>query len=512
MSVIKYFRIFLLSMFLLNGSFLAHAQWTEARSDNFVFVGDYTEKAAEVVVKELEQYRAAIFKLLGLKDENELIPIPVYGLSNASQLQRITGSLGAAGVYTTSREGPVFALSLDGGFYEGSEARSIAYHEFTHHLIETYTDRVYPLWYNEGLAEYLSTFEIGQGRKVRIGLSNDYRMQVLQSIRWMPMDVLVNSIHRYPHTDPRNKGVRISQQAFYAQSWLATHYIHSTPGFPDKFETYLQALNADEVPEDVFERSFGITPDEFGSLLRAYSDRKRLQGRESRLDKGWHVDISVRKLSRAETNFHKGEVVRRFNRTAKGRDLAEEFYTKSEAAGDVFGKVYASRAMIASATDAHDVAMENIARALEQAPDNSKYLQIAGNVYLQTYRKDRKPDFLKQARAYLLAALDADPNNIAAHFDYAVSYAAAGDTPDEQAMYSALEAQRYYRSANFVSSNLELADVLSKTRAVAFARPILDKARVWGPRAALRQAAKRELAKLDKKLADLEAQKDSADQ
>ena len=498
--------IFVVTSMLLASSLLAgaaSAQWSQARSENFIFVGDYTERGAEVVVAELEEYRAVIFEILGLEQQAERIPIPIYGVRSPDALQRATGNSFAAGIYTTSREGPVFGLSLDGGFVQSSPARATAYHEFAHHLVATYTDQVYPLWYNEGLADYLSTFEVTRRGKIKLGQPSQSRVWVLENRGWMSMDALVGSIRRYPFGNNESGATRASAANFYAQSWLAAHYINSEPGMSDKFGAYLEGLNSETVSDGGFEQSFGMTPSEFGNELRAYLRRNRFLTRSGTLDAtSRNPTISVRKLSRAETDFHQGELTRRFYRNEEGQALAESHYQKSETAGGPIADISAARALLAAQAEDFDTAFAQIGKAIKADPQNSRLYQIAGQVYLEAYLEDgRDIARIDEARVYLRRALDLDEDNVAAHYFYAATYAAADDLPTERAYMAAIEASRYYRSSNFTDSNLKLAEVLMRSRAAPFARNILEKARVWSQNARTRSLAKEELVVLDDMLA-----------
>jgi len=493
------------------GSFLTHgfayADWVEARSENFIFTGDTSEKKAALIVNELEEYRSILFKALNLKGiDPEVIPVRIYGVKSGktlSEIKKLTGFSNAAGLYTTTREGPSFLVNISGSFSKNSPARQITYHEYTHHIISTYSNRVYPRWYDEGYADYLSTFQIDKKGVVKIGLANENRALALaraqQKASWLDMDILTNSIRNYPWGRGKSLKTTNTQTQFYAQSWLAVHYIVSNKDYAHKVKDYLSAVNQADAPDNVFETSFGISPDDFGELLKDYFKKNKYKAIAIKLaDSDRNYDIKTRRLTKGEANFHRAEAIRQFARNKEGRDSSEKYYQRAIDAGHPPAQIKASRALNDIASKDEDGAIKNITDALAQQPDDSRILQIAGHVYLGQYRNKKTPSDITQieiSRRYLKQSLRANSHNMQAHHDYVSTYAVANDTASKQALYSAEECAYYYKSTNFIDSNLELAEVLLKNDKFEAAKPMLEKAHVWSLSPITRAAAKRALDK-----------------
>ncbi len=478
----------------------ALAAWSEAKSENFIFVGDVSENRAKAIITELEEYRLVLFKLMGVDPEPEVIPVKIYGVKSSKAITDITGNVGAAGVYTTNREGPVFVLNVKGGFSQKSPAHQIAYHEYTHHIISAYSNNVYPRWYNEGYAEYLSTFEVRQDGRVKLGLPSQNRARALGQIKWFPMDVLLKSIRSYPYKNNNKRTTSHARAIFYAQSWLAVHYISSTEGYPEKMRAYLKRLNEHDVPADLFEQSFGMSPEAFGDLLKAYHKKNKYLYLTMNFNGGFSVpNIVSRKLTKGESEFHRGEAVRRFRKGTMQQELAEKYYARADEADGPSAQISASRAQLASERKDHDRAIAEITKALALAPDDSRILHIAGLIQLNIYKFKEAPQtysVIKEARSYFKKAMRANPKNMTAHFEYVSTYAAANDELSKQAIYSAQECSYYFRDRNFIDSNLVLADTLMKAGKLESARPLLEKARVWSRSRQTRAYAKNALKRI----------------
>ena len=96
----------------------------------------------------------------------------------------------------------------------------------------------------------------------------------------------------------------------------------------------------------------------------------------------------------------------------------------------------------------------------------------------------------------LKAAVRADPNNIPAHHYYVQTYIITRDTPSAQAASSAETGLGYYRSTNFVDSNVDYAEILIKSgNNEAAVRP-LRKALAWSGNRSVRTYAWEQLHRI----------------
>ena len=482
-----FIRLLLMILALCFSHTAAYASWVEARSENFIFQGDTSEKKAALIIQELEDYRSVLFKALNLNGgAPEVVPVQIYGVKG-SVIKKISGIPNIAGYYSTTREGPILVININGSFSKNSQARAITYHEYTHHLISTYSDLVYPRWYNEGYADYLSTFQRDKKGIVKIGLPNEGRIRALAHAEsrgsWLDMTTLTQSIRNYPWGIKKSLKNTATQSQFYAQSWLAVHYMVSTEKYANKVKDYLTALNQENPPENIFETTFGISPDDFGELLKDYYKRGKYEGLAIKLAKtDRSYDIKTRKLTKGESEFYHGEAIRRFPSVKESPEISEDYYERAIKAGYPAAQVQASRALIAINNKEEDKAIDYLNQALAQSDKDSRILQIAGNIYLSQYKNKETPSHIEQikkSRDFLKQAMRANPHNMQAHYDYVSTYGAANDRASGQAVYSAGECAYYYKGNNFIDSNLILAEVLVRNDRFEDARTMLEKAAIW---------------------------------
>ncbi len=141
-------------------------EWRQMRSANFYLMGDVGEGDMRRVAGRLEQFRAAVGRLLPKATVTTATPTtvlvfrshrnyePFKPLYNGKVNENVAGYFmgGPAINYIT------MTTEMRG---EGSEAEryGIIYHELVHLMVNN-TVRGVPVWFNEGLAEYYRTLEV----------------------------------------------------------------------------------------------------------------------------------------------------------------------------------------------------------------------------------------------------------------------------------------------------------------------------------------------------------------
>jgi len=481
-------------------SAIVYAKPLEVKSQNFILYGNIGEGSAKTLLTELEDYRAAILQRMGASNLGpEIIPVRIYIADGPKEIEKLTGAVGAGGVYRTSLEGPVFVLNSRSGFRRGNKARAIALHEYTHHLLASFTTTTYPRWYSEGLAEYLSTFKTNKKGHIIIGQPEQDHAYALKNIKWFPVERMLSSVRRYPYPNDNSRNTQIAKSIFYAQSWLAVHYIQSTPGYPAKFAAYLDLLNQANTPENAFESAFGETPSEFGEKLKTYHKRNRYLTVTIALpETRSQTEISVRVMSKSELAFHMAESIRHFEAHESGFEKALDYYAKASEDPALAARINASKAQFLGALGKYDEAVPLIETALAGNPKDTDLNRAAGMLWLFQNKNAESFDqnTVVKARKALVRAMQLNPDNVPAHFYYATSFIDSSSKPSKQAVASAQTSLDYYRSVNFVEKNMALAHVLIKADKADEAVPALQKAIAWSNSPSRRRYAKSQLERV----------------
>lgn len=464
---------------------LAAAEWVEARSENFIFRGDVSAKDAQMFVRDLEVFRRNIFEALVAEGTPEPIPVQIYAIRDKKQIKQIFGQSDFAGLYQTNLQGPAFILNSKKQLRRGDAARKIAFHEYTHHLISLYTQRQYPRWFNEGYAEYLSTHEVKSGM-FKIGAPDNSHIYPLKQRSWFPMDVLIGSQNQYPFSMEENsRGNRELRSQFYAQSWLAVHYIMSHEDMRKGLRNYLSRLGENENSLEAFTAAFEMTPKQFGARLKAYykDNKYKVSGYHTDFDPD-SIVVDVRELSDAASDYYFAEAARNFR---LNHDLVKTaaIFDALPAQGALAGNIWAGRAAIRAEQKDYTGAQEAMKKALAAVPEDLALHQIAGEILIMQYSEERKTFLLEAARDHFAKVLGANPDDPRANYQYAVSCGQV-DCPEETARRAALLAQSYFRNAAFAGTNLNLAGALHDAGEYGVIKEIANFAIIWGQDAPVR--------------------------
>jgi hypothetical protein len=253
-------------------------RWLRLESQNFVVFSTADEGKGRDELVALERFNALLARLMPRKERSPL-KLVVYVANSDRDFERTNPGMGKgiAGFYDSSIEQVRAVTSPDRAVerqrdmkrhIRAMDARVILFHEYAHHFVAANSRRSYPRWYNEGFAEFIGTADFtDQG--ILIGMFTANRAIWLASGDWLGIDKFLLGWNL--------TGEETSM--FYAQSWLATHYLFQNPERAAGFDRYCVALQDGGDPIGSFESSFGISPQAFDKALRDYK-RKSIQVRQ----------------------------------------------------------------------------------------------------------------------------------------------------------------------------------------------------------------------------------------
>jgi len=157
-------------------------------------------------------------------------------------------------------------ILLDAGAPQ-DEAFSVVFHEYVHYLVRHNFPGV-PRWFNEGLAEYYSTFGV-EGEKVVLG------RPVGRHLRWLARSELdLSEIFDRPFGAGGRHGAG-EVGNFYAGSWALVHYLLS--GGAERAESmaeFLAQISEGEDPQRALEDTFEIRLSDLEKAVGEYIVRQ----------------------------------------------------------------------------------------------------------------------------------------------------------------------------------------------------------------------------------------------
>lgn len=269
----------------------APSRWTRLRTPNFVLLGENGDRPLRRVGERLEQFREVFARVFPSTRQTLPSPAIVYVFTSERAYQPFMPlfngkRVDVGGYFQGSAGASYITLNTEAG----DRAYPVIFHEYVHLLIGN-TQADVPVWFNEGLAEYYSTYQLWGEREATLGRVQENHVLSLRE-RFIPLSELLAVDHKSPLY---NEGDRRS--IFYAESWALVHYLLiGNPQREGQLAKYLQRY-ADGVPNDrAFKEAFGVTELQLEKELRQYVQQSAYHSTRVRftdkvaIDREWPVD------------------------------------------------------------------------------------------------------------------------------------------------------------------------------------------------------------------------------
>jgi Tfp pilus assembly protein PilF len=237
--------------------------WVSVRSAGFTVRSNAAPERAAEIALQLEQFRAAFAQLAPELELRSPVPTRILAFENAASYEPFktgteTRGTRILGQFISHRDGNYITLNADprilGGF-------GVILHEYVHYLV-THNFPGVPRWFNEGLAEYYSTFEV-EGQHAVIG------RPVQRHLNWLRQRGRIDLAEVLE--TPRASKPQMAEKAghFYAVSWGLVHYLFSSgEELADRLAAFL--AESAEDPSTVFEEIFETRLGDLEQELRRY--------------------------------------------------------------------------------------------------------------------------------------------------------------------------------------------------------------------------------------------------
>ena len=238
----------------------AAATWTYASSTHFeVFTTAGARSARETLVQ-FERIRAFFASHLELTPPSgRRVRLVLFSNEAEFRPYRINDA-----VVAFYRPGPATDYIVMHAL--GRMSHDVMVHEYVHLILNRSGGR-YPVWVNEGLAEYFATLP-SMGDAVQVGRMARTRMRSLASGRLLGLDQLFAVTHESPEYQTAEHG-----GLFYAQSWALTHMLLADERYRDGATRFI-ALMREGTPsaqavETVWARPLEQVQDDLRDYVRS---------------------------------------------------------------------------------------------------------------------------------------------------------------------------------------------------------------------------------------------------
>jgi len=281
--------------------------WTEVQTPHFIVASNDGENTARRIADQFEQIRFLYSKALnpGLKLDPGL-PILIFAVRNVKSLSQLIpeywtqkGHTHPAGLFVPGPEKNYIALRTE---VESEFPYLAIYHEYVH-LIINLNYQHFPVWLNEGFADFLGSATL-TGKGGKLGQPSSWDLNLLQQTKLLPLETLFKVDHRSPYYNEANKTT-----IFYAESWALVHYLMLDPEKQKNqaLSKYISFVESGGDPVEAATRAFGDLS-QLQKALQSYINRTSYMEYSVALPaKADAKDYSVRTISAAEAQARLGD-------------------------------------------------------------------------------------------------------------------------------------------------------------------------------------------------------------
>lgn len=341
----------------------AKDKWTSVRSKNFLMVGNASEKDIRQVGVRLEQFREVFSRLFTSLKIDSPVPTTVIVFKNDESYRPFKPNANTAGYFQSGPDVNYITLELTSDVNSQQDPFAVILHEYTHLLVRNTSGNV-PTWFNEGLAEYYSTFSITSDQKVVVGRPIANHVYLLRENKMLPLRTLFQVDPKSPYYNERDK-----QSIFYAESWALMHYLilgKDGQRMP-QLSKFVDLMSAGTPMEKAFQEAFAMTFESMEKELRAYIQRDRypiLSGSfQSKV--GYDSAMQAAPITEAEAQAYLGDLLLKSNRAD-----AEVYLQKALALDPDLPMANASLGLLRVRQGKHDEARKRLERAVAASSQN----------------------------------------------------------------------------------------------------------------------------------------------
>jgi tetratricopeptide (TPR) repeat protein len=414
----------------------AKEKWICQEEDLFTLYSAAPAKQASEISLGLELYHAVLTAHSGGKTVASPVPTFIFVFKD---------NAGLAPYQSFPVEQP---STSNGYFLQREDAQYIAvsareevtrtiYHEYAHAIFAT-TWPGAPLWLQEGLAEYYSTFR-SDGKTIFIGEPLKEHTRTLRTTPWIPYAELMRMDTDAPAYREADK-----KPLFYAQAWLVTHFLFhgQRDAGPEAIDRYITLLGSGEPNEKCFQQVFHLSLTTLDQAVKAYSENASLAVTR-RAPRELPVDAArpFRAVPYEEILYRLGDLLAHHGQSRL--TAADDHFLQAGKVNPRYALASAGLGYSAMARDEEDAALDYFRQALAKDSTAAWIHYQYGRALLAAGRKQEAPQkqaTIALARDELLRTIRLDDRFIEAQAQLGEAYMHLGMQPEGQtALEKALE-------------------------------------------------------------------------
>ncbi|GAB5487172.1 MAG: hypothetical protein Pars2KO_07420 [Parasphingorhabdus sp.] len=410
-----------------------YAAWHKAEGEHFVIYANQNASSVKKFAERLEAYHAAMTFMLKREPES---PSPsnrvtVFVVSSKSSVRKLADlkSRYVAGVYRPLAGNIVSIvpkLSSNHSKYTLS-GETVLRHEYAHHFLFNISKQTFPLWFQEGFAEFYASGRNENDGTVILGGAANHRAYELHFSKNVPIERLLNTSEYL-----KKKTKRYDE--FYGRSWMLFHYLTFAKDRRKQLSQYQKMLfnGIDEM--DAAKKSFGDLR-ALNADLNRYAQKKRISVFAIPPDRLTTKPVSVQRLDDAEAAIMP---IIMESRTGVDEEEAKEIVVEAR---DIATKYPGSAAVQEALAEAeYDAGYDNLAIAAADkalAIDPTRVRAQIQKIYAFRRKAENAEDAnaaWKDVRSQIVAANRMETNHPIPLIEFYNTFRAAGREPSTVAI------------------------------------------------------------------------------
>jgi tetratricopeptide (TPR) repeat protein len=339
--------------------------WLRVESPHYVFFSNATERSSRRIAINLERLRDVLVQLdPGMKVDSGR-PLNIYVFEDNIALVpykplRDGKPANIAGFFLGSQDATYMVMQAE----MGTDIERLLYHEFLHSVMGAGGDRR-PLWLNEGMAEFYSTFH-ATDQHAEIGRPIEDHIRTLREGNMIPLSRLFAVTY---DSKDYNEGYR--QGIFYAESWALVHYLlMSNPARRAQTFQFFESVSHGAPALETFRSTFQTTEEQIEKELRDYVHRSLFNYVQIPVKPAAELTIRTEPLPRYETLTRLGDLLL-YQRDAARFPEAEQHYRAALEKKPGYGPAQAGLCQIQLEAGHAAEALTCFEKAAKAAPDDA---------------------------------------------------------------------------------------------------------------------------------------------
>lgn len=420
---------------------LVEYKWFKVTTKNFEITTNDSPKKIEQLVTDLEEFRYFVAKVLGFKQVEGLPPVRLLILKDKKSFDYLKFK-DVDGIFAQSLDGFVSVANGDSMKSSNrllSRGRQTIYHEMVHYFMSNRANQIQePLWYTEGIAEYLSTIRRSKKKITfgQIGLMKNslewLRSSNDQKYTSIEVEDLFRASSRSKESSNSENRQQIDRIRFYARAFVTVHYFNASKVRRSQLRKYLALIDYGLSVDDAFSKAFDVSFKELNKEINRYLSDGKMLARSFKVGESafefpkFSPNVEVLSNSDAIHNvleivflFHGGGWSEKYDLSAVLNQYKDRF--PSDQRYQFLSAKYDSSV-------SRDDKLALLLAFVEGKPKNSKANALIGDIYLKKSHVERRRGneswmkTIRTARSFFRKAIDENIFSGRAHYGLAKTY------------------------------------------------------------------------------------------